>query len=201
MRDNLERRRSSLAGLRHSLRSIVNITLWTLSSFSVWGATIAFTLVLTGFNTALTNCPLSSQSSPKLHHNEQEKEDKCSALENAERTLQSLVDTESVRIDDLERQARELRDKLKEAENARKLLETRLEQALRDQKKSKRELADRATQEQVGCGAPRRVTFFKVDERGQAWGKVFLSLQCSLTVPLHFVWLSFVTADSGAAGW
>lgn len=156
-------------------------------SFSVWGATIAITLVFTAFNIALTNCLLSSQSSPKLHHNEQEKEERCSALENAERTLQSLVDTESVRIGDLERQARELRDKLKEAENARKMLETRLEQALRDQEKSARKLADRATQEQVGCGAPRRVTFFEVDKRGQAWSKVFLSLKCSPIVPLHFV--------------
>lgn len=113
-----------------------------------------FPAVFAAFNAALLAVLYFLQN--RLHLNyctttiDQETEEKNRALETAERALQSQIDAESVRTRDLERQICELRDKLEAAGNARKLIEARLDQALRDQEKSTKELADRATQEQVG---------------------------------------------------
>ena len=81
-----------------------------------------------------------------------ENEDKIHAMKTAETVLLATADESKARIADLERQTRDLHQKLEGTEAERGNLGLRLDQALKELQKSREENAHRSTKEQVrGC--------------------------------------------------
>lgn len=74
-------------------------------------------------------------------------------MQATESSLRTSVDAKEIRVSGLETRARELQENLDAADTTRKIADSRLAQALRGADSARKELADRASIEQVCCSA------------------------------------------------
>lgn len=83
----------------------------------------------------------------------QERDQTISLMQVTESALRVSIDGKEARVSDLEAGARELQGKLDAADATRKALDARLAQELKSGESARKELADRASLEQVCCSS------------------------------------------------